>query len=733
MFILLMFPLKNWTQCGLGYNFEESITALAIDPTNSDIVYFSSPQGLHKTEDGGSTWTQINNRLYNVNKILINPSNPNIIHVGGENGIYTSQDAGITWSNKYPRIVWDMELKADDPNTVYAIVTDWGGKKMIVESTDGGQSYHNMAGFPTNIIGQGALIAVTPANPNCMYAIVLGSQVPYLYKGTRDEATNEWTWVKKHQGVQEKPSISRRLVIGQGFFDLVLEVAPDNENIVYTGTVTLFKSTNSGSTLNPVGGYTGKFKIHPDIQAMKCLTNGRVWVATDGGMNYSTDNFTSIKNHVALNNGLVGSDFWGFDQGWNEDICVGGRYHTGNTAMAEFYNDKALRLGGAEEATGWVIQGKSRHVVCSDLGSGMILPKKLKEELEGKFAFTPHQNNGGHHPNMDGMGESRSNLYAHPYYSGTLYSGSGNGIWISKNFGASFELLHDFGSTIRYFNSSITNPLVMYADINQKSIPKDEKDKNKDDNDTGGFFRSEDGGKTWTKATSPINWKGQMWFVISPYDDKVVYASCQKASAEDGNSGVYKTTDGGKTWTKWSSDIVTGKSLVIQPTNDHKDLVYAFSSEKKNGKRAEVFMRKEGDANWSKYDTGYPAGMIVNIALPFYRDSKLRVAGNAGVWEVPFAEPTFEPIVRPWVEKERYFSADDVVQFDCHSILNHSGATWKWSFSPEPKSIDDPNKRNPKVVFPKEGEYSVTLEVTQNGKTYTKTIENMVKIGFIDE
>ncbi len=723
---------KHWMQCGLDYNFGGSISALAIHPTNPDIVYVSAGKYMYKTEDGGSSWIQISNSTYNLNKIIINPNNPDIIHVGGERGIFISKDAGNTWSEKYSGNVWDIEFKADDSNIIYAIVSKKNRNMMIVESIDGGNNYKNMTGFPTNILGQGALIAVTPANVNSMYAIILGSQVPFLYKGTRNETTNSWTWVKKHEGVQGG-SGSERLVIGQGFFDLVLEVSPEDENIVYTGTLTLFKSTNSGKNMRPVGGYKGKFKIHPDIQAMKFLTNGRVWVSTDGGMNYSTDNFTEIKNHFALNDGLIGSDFWGFDQGWNEDICVGGRYHNGNTAIADFYNDKALRLGGAEEATGWVIQGKSRHVVFSDLGNGMILPKTLKKELEGRFAFTKHQKYGGHHPNMDGFGESRSNLYTHPYYSGTIYSGSGNGIWISKDFGATFELLYDFGSTVRYFIGSAINPNVMYADIQPKSIPKDEKDKGKQKNNTGGFYRSEDGGKTWEKRTSPIDWDGQMTFVISPYNDNVVYASCQYVPSYSGKSGVYKTTDGGKTWIKWSSDIVTGKSLVIQPTNDHKDLVYAFSTSNDNGYKAEVFMRKDGDANWSKFDTGYPAGMIVNIALPFYRDGKIRVAGNAGVWETSFEESAFEPIVRPWVEKEKYLSVTDTVRFDCHSILNHSGATWKWSFSPEPKYIDNPNKRNPKVIFPKEGEYKVTLEVTQNGKTFTKTIDKMVKIGFIDD
>jgi len=55
--------------------------------------------------------------------------------------------------------------------------------------------------------------------------------------------------------------------------------------------------------------------------------------------------------------GLIGSDMWGFDQGWNEDIAVGGRYPNGNTALADFYGDKHFGMGRSESPTGWVIPG----------------------------------------------------------------------------------------------------------------------------------------------------------------------------------------------------------------------------------------------------------------------------------------------------------------------------------------------------------------------------------------
>jgi photosystem II stability/assembly factor-like uncharacterized protein len=88
------------------------VTALAVDPTNSDIVYLGSAEGgVWKTTDGGKTWTPLtdNQPSLAVGSIAIDPSNPQTIYVGtGEEnfnndayfgaGILKSTDGGSTWT-----------------------------------------------------------------------------------------------------------------------------------------------------------------------------------------------------------------------------------------------------------------------------------------------------------------------------------------------------------------------------------------------------------------------------------------------------------------------------------------------------------------------------------------------------------------------------------------------------------------------------------------------------------
>jgi hypothetical protein len=545
-------------------------------------------------------------------------------------------------------------------------------------------------------------MAVTPADPSLLLAVMLSSDnTPYLYKA--DLGTGEW------ELLAEGNTSWFGMNNGQGYFDLVLEISPEDADIIFTGTTTLFRSLNGGATFGAIGGYYGAYSIHPDIQDMKLLENGDTWVSTDGGFTLSTDNFSSTNNYFSKNNGLVGSDMWGFDQGWNEDIVVGGRYHNGNTAIADFYGPKALRMGGAESPTGWVLQGKSRHVAFNDLGNGWILPATAEEQHEGRFIFSKY-------PNMDEYGGRRGNMVFHPNFFGQVYLGESNGFWRSLDMGVSWDLMHDFGSKVRYLQISYSNPDVIYADVIGQ-----------------GLCRTSDGGETWEVKPSLTGgeygtayWKGKIHFALSPHDENVIYACLQNGTWSADIGEVFRSADGGETWEDWTGTLSEyTKCLVVQPATAGDDLVYLFTNAR-NGQAARVFKRSEGMDDWELFDNNYPAGMAVNMALPFFRDGKLRVGGGAGVWESPLAEPEFPPIINPWVEKSFYNCMLDTLYFDDHSIMNHEGVSWEWDIEPEPEYISDNNTRNPKVVLGEPGTYSITFTVYKNGETYSKYMPDMI-------
>jgi hypothetical protein len=310
----------------------------------------------------------------------------------------------------------------------------------------------------------------------------------------------------------------------------------------------------------------------------------------------------------------------------------------------------------------------------------------------------------------------------HPNYHSIIYVGEGTGFWRSSDMGETFDLLYDFPGDVMYMQISHKNPGVIYADVKGK-----------------GLYKTEDGGITWTFKSSLTGeygdpgWAGYLHFVISPYDENKIYICPQKESRLfRGETKILRSTDGGDTWENWFGSLTQKdytKCLVIQPTIDGKDLVYAFMTSQKSDATilSKVYFRKEDMTDWEEYDNGFPVDFRVNLALPFYRDSKLRVAGTAGIWESPFEEPEYTPIINPWIDSPVCRCIKDTLQLDDHSMLNHDDVTWKWTIVPEPLYISDPNIRNPKIVTGVIDTFTVTLEVTKNGKVYSRTIPDMFR------
>ena len=711
----------TWQVCGLNYPFSGGIRAIAIDPADANTVYVAAGDQVHKTTDGGVTWMPMLKNKFGASRLRIDANNNRKIVAACDNGINISTDGGVTWTNGWNKATWDIEIKPDDSNIIYGISAARNNKFELVISKDGGNTFNPDPNFPSGLTNtSGGLLAVTPANPNIVYVSLLvaenNDKYAYVYKGNYNGTS--WSWTLKIKGPPRSEAGLGGFSTGQGYFDFVLDAAPEDENTVFWGTCSLFKSTNGGSNFEKIGGYGGSFNIHPDIQDIKLLGNGKMWVSTDGGMSYSTDYFVSANNFHPRIKGLIGSHLWGFDMGWNQDIIVGGRYHNGNMALNETYGDRSLRMGGAEAPTGWIIQGKENQAAFSDINKGYTttIPATTEEVVADKKYFFSKL------PNMKQYGHNRGNLLFHPNYHSIVYVGEGTGFWKSTDMGETFDLLQDFPGDVMFMQISHKNPDVIYIDVAGK-----------------GLYKTEDGGTTWTFKNSLTDtygdpgWAGKLHFVISPYDENRIYICPQKdARLFTGETKILRSDDGGDTWTDWFGSLTQNdytKSLVIQPTTDGKDLVYIFTTSKKGDASVtgKVYYRKEGMNDWVEYDNNYPVDLRVNLALPFYRDSKLRVAGNAGIWESPFAEPDYTPVINPWIDKPVSRCISDTLQLDDHSMLNHEGVTWKWTITPEPSYVSDHNIRNPKIVPGIIDTFTVTLEVTKNGTVYSKTIPNMFR------
>ncbi len=138
-----------------------------------------------------------------------------------------------------------------------------------------------------------------------------------------------------------------------------------------------------------------------------------------------------------------------------------------------------------------------------------------------------------------------------------------------------------------------------------------------------GVFKSTDGGKTWSKPMLPKTQHiGRI--VIDPRDPQVVYvAAMGPLWAPGGDRGVFKTTDGGATWsnTKNISEHTGFTELVMDPSNP--DVLYAASLQRERreygflpgGTESAIWKTTDGARTWTKLAGGLPTGEIGRIGL----------------------------------------------------------------------------------------------------------------------
>ncbi len=117
---------------GSGFTF-----SLAVDPTNSNIVYAGGVPGLYKTTNGGSNWfsssTGITDTIFDIE---IDPTNSSILYAGTPDGVFRSTNSGVTWINTGCAGVKAVAIDYTASDTLYV-----GTNTGVYLSTTGGGSW----------------------------------------------------------------------------------------------------------------------------------------------------------------------------------------------------------------------------------------------------------------------------------------------------------------------------------------------------------------------------------------------------------------------------------------------------------------------------------------------------------------------------------------------------------------------------------------------------------------
>ena len=262
-----------------------TIGALAMDPTNSSVLYAGSGdpraccscyygEGLYKTTDGGQNWTILGGSTFGgrtFSRIVVSPSNPQTIFVSvmraggrlfvagrghpgmnGPVGIFRSQDGGANFTQLLSGLpnaqASDLVMAPGDPNTLYAaigdafVATDNG----VFKSTNGGDSWTKLAGGLPATIGRTQL-AVAPSSAQRVYAWIANAGGP-----NRDQATTLGLFKSDDSGAtftQHNPGAIHNT---QGWYDHAIAVHPTSPDTVILGGVNAVRTTNGGTSFTSV-------------------------------------------------------------------------------------------------------------------------------------------------------------------------------------------------------------------------------------------------------------------------------------------------------------------------------------------------------------------------------------------------------------------------------------------------------------------------------------------------
>ena len=609
-------------------------------------IPFQFGDGVYKSTDGGKTWKHLGLKDTNtISKVIIHPKNPDIAYVAAvghawgqneERGVFMTTDGGKTWTKTLyidnQHGASDLEIDPVNPNILYAgmwrferkpwTFTSGSEKGGVYRSTDGGRTWNKLEKGLPKMIGRIGL-SVAQSNPNVVYAI-LEAKEGTLYRS--DDKGENFRQVYKNQNI-----------VGRGFYYTTVKVDPTDENKVYAVASQLFKSLDGGRNFSRIAP-----AIHIDFHALWVdpANPKRMWTGQDGGVAVSTDESKSWE--------------------YKNNFATGQFYQIFADNVAPFYNIS----GGLQDNGTWVGPSRNREpsgILNDDwrmisFGDGFFAiahPDNpdlfLTESQGGNVVRTDMKNReqqlvvpffgiGGAAENDKVRFNWNAPLIPSPHDKNTVYL-AGSSVFKSTDFGKNWtaisddlttgnkERLKDAGGPVFTENTS--------AEYFETVISLAESPLKKDllwaGTDDGNLQVTNDGGRTWTNIIKNIKNIPQDSSVshieFSRANENTAYVSFDRHKFDDYKPYIFKTTDGGKSFTNISGNLPANAYIhVVREDPKNANLLYA-------GTEVGIYASWDNGRNWTELNMKNFPRVAVHDILIHPRDNDIIVATHGrSIW-----------------------------------------------------------------------------------------------------
>jgi photosystem II stability/assembly factor-like uncharacterized protein len=631
-----------------------SIGWVAVAPSNPDIVYVASGEGLprpdlavgdgiYRSSDAGKTWTHLGLRdAQQIPKLAIDPNNPDRIFVAAlghpygpnqERGIFRSLDGGKT----FDRVLFkdentggkDVDIDPSNPDVVYATIWEqrqgpwenaaWDGTNGgLFKSTDGGKTWSQMTrGLPEGIVN--AELAIAPANTQRLYATVEARDGGTgLYRS--DDAGATWA-----RSTTDNRPTSR-------INEAVPHVHPKDPDTLIVTDIVSYKSTDGGRTFVPFKGAPGGDDNqniwwnpdNPDIMLL-VIDQGAV-VTLNGGRTWSSwfTQPTAALYHVMTDNAFPYRVCGG--QQDSGSVCVASRGNDGQITFREWHPVGVEEYGYAapDPLDPDLIYGGK--VTRYDRRTGQV--SNVGPVAGGRgagAAGTPSYRTVRTQPVVFSMVDKRVMFYANNVLWKTLDGGINwkqispdltRETWsVPKSVGSYAERVQSrtrgsIGAQVIY----TIGP--SYVDVNRIWIGTDD----------GVIATTADAGLHWANVTPPEITDFMKVFTIDPgrFDALTAYAAVNTLRLDDMTPHLYRTHDGGQTWTAIVDGIPAGAPVsVVREDPKRKGLLFA-------GSETQVYVSFDDGDHWQSLRLNMAPSSVRDLVL---KDDDLVVGTHGrGIW-----------------------------------------------------------------------------------------------------
>ena len=679
-----------------------SVGALAVAPSDANIIYLGSGEGLqrpdlavgdgiYKSTDAGQTWMHLGLRdAQQITAIVVDPRNPDRVFVAAEGhpygpnaerGVFRSLDGGQTFEKvlyKNENIgAADLVMDPGDPQILFAAlwaarVAPWeirSGESFIIpgsglyKSTDGGSSWRQITqGVPAEEDGLGRIgIAIAPSNPRRVYLSVEANKGKGgIYRS--DDAGESWQLVN-----------SDHRIGGRGPGAMGIAVAPDNPDVLYVANTAAWKSNDAGQSFIGWKGAPGG----DDYQ--------RIWISSENPrvIAMSADQGAA----VSVNGGETWSSWYNQPTAQFFDVTTdnrfpywvyGGQQESGSVAT------KSRSDYGEISFRDWSLPGVFEYgtIAVDPKDSNIVYGAKLTRTRQdiGEVADIA--------PEPIRRGEYRYNRTLPVIFSAldpnVLYFAA-NVLFKTTDQGRSWSIIspdltresYAIPGNLGVFSAGDPEKGKHRGTIYAVAPSFKEADTIWAGTDDGLIQLTRDGGKTWKNVTPPslMPWAKVSVLEASHFDPGTAYAAINTFRLDDLHPHIFRTRDFGVTWQEIVAGLLSSAPTdVVREDPQRKGLLFA-------GTETSVYVSFNDGDSWQSLQLNLPHTSMRDLTI--HGDDLIVGTHGRSFWILDDITPLRQ-------------LNDEIAKSAAYLFAPQEALRWRWNRNPDtPLPPEVPAGKNP--------------------------------------